>query len=162
MPEIVWISFAEGEKGNVLVTTLGANTHRLEWTIIPIVPTPELYWGDVIETTAQADGTLRFLRIVSRGSFRHSMFLLSQAFLDSAEFTTFCNAVDNAGGKWERVMGGLVFVHIPDSSSFNAEVELERHMASLERQTRSRKSAKDTLIDFVQRSARRPRRPPGR
>ena len=74
-PEILHISFVDAESQTVAVTLLRPNVYRLEWTPLIIwgdeEPGLELYLGDIIETQMQADGTLRFLRVLERSQFRH-------------------------------------------------------------------------------------------
>ncbi len=46
--------------------------------------------------------------------------------VESEEFKAFCDDVMQAGGMWERALGGIVIVHVPPDSSFDPETEIER------------------------------------
>ncbi len=50
--------------------------------------------------------------------------MVPQLFVDSPQFEEFVAKVVAEGGTWERVMGGMLFVHLPKSSLFDPEVEL--------------------------------------
>lgn len=133
-PEILHISFVDAESQTVAVTLLRPNVYRLEWTPLIIwgdeEPGLELYLGDIIETQMQADGTLRFLRVLERSQFRHYDWLVPKGFLDSVQCTEFGDAVEVAGGRWEGLMGGWLLVHVPFASPFDVETELNRCIAT--------------------------------
>jgi hypothetical protein len=49
-----WISFAAESKQTMVVTPLGGNLYRLEWT--PLLVEQELFLRDVIEAETQENG----------------------------------------------------------------------------------------------------------
>jgi len=123
------LSFSDGGNETIPLSVISSNIFRLEGTPVWEIE-PELYFGDSIEVEPQTDGTLRFVRLVERGQFRHYRWDIHQQFIDSSQYGEFTAAVEAAGGQWERVMGGFLFVHIPSASSFDAEGEFKRSYKS--------------------------------
>jgi hypothetical protein len=126
------LRFDETADESVEVTTLAPGRFRLEET--PLLGADTVYAGDVIEAQPLRDGTHQFRRVSQRAPLRHSSWLVPPAFVASARFRAFTTAVEAAGGSWERIMGGLLLVHVPEESAFDAEKELDRHLASIGRE----------------------------
>jgi len=53
-----------------------------------------VYWGDVIEVEPTADGRHRWLRVVERGPFDHSGYMVGPTFLQSTYFDIFATALE--------------------------------------------------------------------
>lgn len=115
----------------VLVTPLGSDLYRLEET--PLSPgldseVPDddlLLWrGDTIEADALEGGALRYRGIAAKSPWRHLLWILAKDTFDSGAFDSFTEALDRSGGDWERVMGGVVLVHLPPDSTFDPVAEL--------------------------------------
>jgi hypothetical protein len=124
-PKIHRLNFGDGGDETVLLNVISSNIYRLEST--PVWTERELYFGDAIEIEPQTGGTLRFVRLVERGQFRHYSWFLHKEFIESSQYVEFTAAVEGVGGQWERVMEGLFFVHIPSTSYFDAEGEFKRY-----------------------------------
>src|SRR5438093_583616 len=123
------LSFFDGDSETVCVTRLAADCYRLDET--PIFNEEEpVYFGDVLELEPQADGTHRFKRVVEHAPLHHYNWMVPEFFVESPQYGEFCNAVRKAGGAWERVMGGLLLVHVPLNSGFDTEQELDRCIAA--------------------------------
>jgi hypothetical protein len=50
--------------------------------------------------------------------------------VESEECRRFTAAVEVAGGTWQRVFDGFLCVHLPPESTFDAQVEFDRHLAA--------------------------------
>jgi hypothetical protein len=121
---------AQGSE-TALAQPVAPNVYRLEET--PVFANPEedpIYAGDVIEVQSLADGTHRLIRLVERSPMRHSSWAVPKAFAESAEYWRCGAAVEAAGGRWEGGCGGLLWVHLPPDSRFDAEAELSRRIAA--------------------------------
>ena len=118
------LSLCEGESETVQATPVGSNSYRLEETPFGIDEVL-VFRGDIIEASQQADGTHRFVRIVERGRFRHYDWILPTDFLTSRRCAELADAIIREGGSWECLMGCLVFVHLPEASTFDVEKELD-------------------------------------
>jgi hypothetical protein len=94
----------------------------------PLFAPEPLHPGDLILGERLADGTVRFVRLLAREAQRHYSWVLSREFAESPEFARYKAAVEAAGGTWESLFGGIFYVHLPESSSFDAETELASHI----------------------------------
>lgn len=126
----VRISFEEGRVETSYVTPLGKNLYRLEVT--PVLVEIEVSFGDIIEAEMQADGVLRFCRVATRSQWRHWDWLLSKNAVESAAFIALQQAIEEHGGAWERVFGGMFFIHLPPDTSFDPDSAWEQAKAQQE------------------------------
>ncbi len=124
----IQLRFDETSHEGVEVVPLGERRFRLQDT--PVFATDSVFAGDVIEAAPLTDGTHRFVRVLERAPFRHYSWALPRGWSDSPERDTYIAQVEAAGGTWEQVFGGVLFVHIPIESSFDAEAELDRYLKS--------------------------------
>jgi hypothetical protein len=132
MDESVEIELQTENAGEVLsVFPLGGGRFRLEVTPafgdLDDVP---VYAADVIEAEPVAPGIYRFVRVAERAPFQHFSFGIPLSFADSEEFRGFCDDVIAADGGWERVFGGILYVHVPLDSAFDVARQLERRMTA--------------------------------
>ena len=110
----------------VRVTPLPESRYRFEETpFLAMAPEP-LHFGDVVEAELRGDGTHEITRIVERAPLRHYSWVITRQFYESEGYRTFVAAVTAAGGRWERLFGGVFMVHIPQGSSFDAGAELDK------------------------------------
>jgi hypothetical protein len=123
------LRFDEEGHETVIVAELAPGRFRLEVT--PLLGADAIYAGDVIEAHPLRDGTHQFRRVVQRAPLRHWSWLVPCAFVESPRYQAFTTAVEATGGSWESMMGGLLIVHMPEEMAFEAEKELERHLASI-------------------------------
>ena len=120
------IHFAEGgECEEIMVASLASNAYRLEETPLLLETAPELYWGDIIELEVLGNGQYRYVRVIKR-EYTHHSWLLDDTILNSPHLDEFLAAVMATGGNWERILGGMLIVHIPHTSNFDAVAELAR------------------------------------
>lgn len=91
----------------------------------------QLHAGDIIEVEPAENGCFR-ITDVERSDVKHHDFAVPREFIESPEFGRFCDEVAAAGGAWESTMGGLLYVHLPEGSDFDAEAALMRHIALAE------------------------------
>ena len=114
--------------GSVDVVRLSERQFRLEDT--PLLSSEPMYAGDVIETELLADGTHRFLRVVAQAPMRHYSWMVPRGWHDSPRRDAYIAKVEGAGGHWEQFMGGLLYVHLPLESPFDAEGELAQYLGA--------------------------------
>jgi hypothetical protein len=107
----VW--FEDGDSEELLVTALGNDCYRLEESSL----LGEARYRDVIRAIRRADGGLLFHGIETRSDLVTQSWLLSEDILDSTECGSLLCEVMAMGGNWERAFGGLLLVHIPESSA---------------------------------------------
>ncbi len=113
------VSFEAGSEQTMDVTPLEGNLYRLEVT--PVFVEQQLFLGDIIEAETQEDGVLSFRRLVTPSPWCHWQWFLSRATVESPAFEALKEAIEEQGGKWEQVFGGLFFVHLPKESRFDPE-----------------------------------------
>jgi hypothetical protein len=128
-PESLSLTFGEGSRQEGPATCVGRRLYRLGWT--PLFATVEdedveMHWGDVIEVEPTADGRNRFVRVVERGPFDHSDYVVGPAFLQSTYFDVFATALETVGGSWEVPINGLLLTHVPTGGSFDVGEQLLR------------------------------------
>lgn len=122
------LRFDEASHESVTVTRVADRQFRLEHT--PLLSPEPLHAGDVVEADALPDGTHRFRRVVRRGAMRHYSWVVPRAWADSEDRDAYVAKVEATGGRWEQVMGGVLHVHIPTDSDFDAAAELGRYLKS--------------------------------
>lgn len=116
---------------SVGVESLGGGLFRLADT--PMMANTEddpLWAGDVIEAELLPDDTHRLVRVVERSPMRHFSWCVPSFFAGSAEHARFGAAVVAAGGWWESALGGLLWAHVPSTSSFDPVEELSQRIAA--------------------------------
>lgn len=124
----VRLSFEEGSEGGIeYVTPLEKNLYRLDAT--PVFVDVEVSFGDIIEAEVQANGVLRFRRVAVRSPWHHWSWVLSKDTVESAPFQAFQQAIETYGGVWERVFGGVFFVHLPPDTDFDPDAALDQVIA---------------------------------
>jgi hypothetical protein len=126
----VVFEFDEAEEG-LLVTPLGGDRYRLDETPIMLGPDPgipgegpQLWWGDTIEAEGLAAGSLRYRTTVARSPWRHWSWLLPREAIDSSGLSAFTELITKNGGLWERILQGILIVHLPEDSNLDPDAEL--------------------------------------
>jgi hypothetical protein len=102
--------------------------HQFKLTETPLLATVAVHAGDVIEAEPLADGTHRFVRVVDRSPMRHFSWVVPRGWFDSPARDAYLERVEAAGGTWEQISGGVLYVHIPSDSAFDAEAEFDRYL----------------------------------
>ena len=109
----VRLLYEGGDSESALVTRLGANRYRLEENLL----LGEATYHDILEAEAQADGALRYLRVVEPSGLKTESWILPPTLIESPYLTKLLERVDAAGGRWERIYGGVLFVSVPPISA---------------------------------------------
>jgi hypothetical protein len=111
------ISFDQGASfESVLVTSVAPNQYRLEESP---VSAERLRFQDLIEVVPQIDGSLHFLQLIEKSTYRSFDFFLPKKVVESKPLKDLCETIMALGGNWEIAMGGLVFLHIPQEVDFD-------------------------------------------
>ncbi|MCB9882038.1 MAG: DUF4265 domain-containing protein [Planctomycetes bacterium] len=98
------------------VTRIGSRQYRLD--SVPVFA--EGYeFGDVVVADEVEPGHLRVFRIVSRSCWRNFDYCLTAEALDSERIRGALMRVDEIGGYWERIFGGILYVCILPGVDFN-------------------------------------------
>jgi len=116
------------------VVPLGSDRYRLEATPIS---SESVSFGDIIEAGKDSDGYLLFRSLITKSELQSFQWLLSAAVVESPQFAAFCDRIMSEGGMWERVLGGLVFVHLPSSYALDPEKEISRIIKAIEDESSS-------------------------
>jgi len=64
--------------------------------------------------------------------WRHHSWLVARGWTDTQDASSYFAAVAAVGGKHEILAGGLLLVHLPIASPFDAQAELDRYSAESE------------------------------
>ena len=111
---------------STLVTPLGEGRYRLELATLACLSTESARearrlpdYGDVIEAIATAPDYLRFVRIVRRARMKKLTYLVSQATIDAPRFALMLGQVQELGGHWERIFGGVLILYLPRGITFD-------------------------------------------
>jgi hypothetical protein len=107
---------------NMLLTQIGQNLYRIEETPILI---ESASYKDIIEAHLQPDGSLSFRRVVKKAEIKTFEFILSKELIGSERFRLLLDRVTESGGRWERVLGGCVYIHLPLESKLDPEREID-------------------------------------
>jgi hypothetical protein len=108
-PFAVDVCLPDDVRETLFVTPMGGNLFRMEDCSVDCV----VRWHDVIEAEPQADGSLRFLRLHSPSEWMTCVWLLGEDDAESSALSELLDQVMTAGGNWERMLGGILIVHIP-------------------------------------------------
>jgi hypothetical protein len=82
-------------------------------------------YGDVISATPVGELELRFLEVTQKSSFRTACCAISKKYAESPDLPILLEKVQDAGGVWERIFGGLLLVHLPQDSSLDVQHEFD-------------------------------------
>ncbi len=132
MPDIIEITIRvdEGASEGAFVEQVGPRLFRLEDS--PLLANRDedpIHAGDVVEVEPQPDGSYLIVRVAQRSPMRHFNWAVPRVFVESPQYREFTSDVEAAGGAWQGLFGGLLWVHLPPESSFDAEAELSRRIA---------------------------------
>ena len=133
MEELLTIKLRTDESSweSAQVRRAGPDRYQLEQT--PMWSNREddrLFLGDEIRAELLPDGTHLFVGLAARSPLDHFSWAVPRSFVESVHYRRFAEAVEAAGGRWEGMTGGILFVHLPPNVAFNAEAELQGHLAA--------------------------------
>lgn len=104
----VQMIYQNGDSEGLQVTLVGPNLYRLECSSF----FDEAQYHDVVETEAQTDGSLRFVRVVGPSGLKTVYRILSKSQIESPNLARFLNEVASVGGHWERIFDGLLILSL--------------------------------------------------
>jgi hypothetical protein len=81
----------------------------------------KINYGTVVRAMSDEKGELVMTGIAKLSDYKTRKFLLSTYAKDSDFVKRIGDPIIAAGGKWEVVMGGVVFIHILKASSFDLD-----------------------------------------
>ena len=119
------VHFADGSTEQLSLTLLGSGSYRAEESS-PVDDSINL--GDVISAEPINEGGIRFFSVSQKSSYTTLRWTISKSAAESEGLPRFLKQVAEVGGLWEQVMGGLLILHIPQSSSFDAKREFKRQI----------------------------------
>ncbi len=114
------VHFADGSTEQLSLLT-GSGSYRAEESSLV---DDSINLGDVIAN----EGGIRFLSVSQKSSYTTLRWTISKSAAESEGLPRFLKQVAEVGGLWEQVMGGLLILHIPQSSAFDAKREFKRQM----------------------------------
>ena len=95
----------------------------------PVSSMPAAFAGDVVEIRRERDDRHRVVRVLET-RWRHHRWLIAPGWTDTLDASSYFAAVAAAGGRHEILAGGLLLVHLPIASPFDAQAELDRYSSS--------------------------------
>ena len=91
----MWFHDGIFPRGETLMSTpAGPNLHRMEESSI----LGEASYQDVVETDLRADGSLRFLRVITASGLKTAAWILSQTLIESSGLSALLDGVMAVGG----------------------------------------------------------------
>ena len=103
--------FPDGVSELLMVSPIDSDHFRLEESAIAILG--EAYYHDVIRASVRGDGALEFHGITERSGLLTQDWILSKDIIESPGLRLILDYLMSIGGNWERVLGGLLLVHVP-------------------------------------------------
>lgn len=110
------------------VQKVGRNHFRLLSTplVLGAEEDPPLKYGDVLELQRTGDLRFRYRGRAEVGDFESRNYLLTRGFTQSDAFGELTDHVVAAGGEWEVIAGGLLWVHVPREKAADTLREVSR------------------------------------
>ena len=87
-------------------------------------------FGDTIEADEDGAGRLSFCRVVGPTPYRTWSWMVSRVTAESGELRAFLSEVERSGGRWERVAGSRLLVHLPRNAAFDPEAAWQRALGA--------------------------------
>jgi hypothetical protein len=84
--------------------------------------------GDVIAAELSGDRGIRFINVSRKSSYVTLRWVISKKAADSVGLSAFLKQVTEVGGLWERALGGVLILHLPQASAFDADREFKRQI----------------------------------
>jgi hypothetical protein len=122
-PTVFCVNLEQGLSENLSLTALGCGRYRAEESSI----FSEINFGDVIEAEPSPDGGIRLVRVIEQSSLVTLRWLIPQGVAESEGLSQFLEKVTAVGGRWERALGGLLILHLPNASGFDAHSEFKQY-----------------------------------
>jgi Domain of unknown function (DUF4265) len=111
------------------LTPLGSERYRVEESSLA---NDSINLGDVIAGSQIDEGKIKFLNVVQKSSYVTLRWIISKSAAESDGLTRFLKQVNGVGGLWERVLGGVLILHLPHETAFDAarEFKLQTNVSS--------------------------------
>ena len=103
--------------------------HRVRLLESPLASDPAMFSGDILEIRHEAADTYRVVRVLETPN-RHHSWIVPSNWPSSDDAAAYFTSVAAAGGHHEILAGGVLFVHLPVETSFDASAELDRYLSS--------------------------------
>ncbi len=116
------VHFADGLTEQLSLTSLGSGSYRLEESSFF---DDSINLGDVIAAEPIDEGRIRFVSVLGKSSYVTLRWAISKKVAESEGLTRFLEQVAAVGGLWEQAMGGMLILHLPQGSAFDAEGEFK-------------------------------------
>jgi hypothetical protein len=114
---------------SVPITKVGQDLYRLE--AVPVF-VEGAGFRDIVEAEHVGEGKLRVRRVAERSGWRMYYFLVPPWKIDGEAGQALLPRLEELGGHWERVLGGLLLVCIPPGLDLDP-TEWVRAFSSIER-----------------------------
>jgi len=118
------VHLEQGLSESLSFTLLGSGLYRAEESSIA---SESINLGDVIEAEPGPDNGIRFVRVIEKSPLMTLRWLIPQDAAESKGLGPFLAKVDAVGGRWERALGGLLFLHLPHACGFDADREFKHY-----------------------------------
>ena len=126
-PRVYAVRFADGITEELSLTPLGSGTYRLEESALIHDP---INLGDIIAAESISEDEIEFVGVSEKSPYETLRWLIAKNLTESEGLPRFLERVVEAGGLWERALGGLLILHIPRPSAFDAEREFKLQMGN--------------------------------
>jgi hypothetical protein len=121
---VIDVQLEQGLSESLSFTLLGSGRYRAEESSIA---SESINLGDVIEAEPGPDNGIRFVRVIEKSPLMTLRWLIPQDAAESEGLGQFLAKVDALGGRWERALGGLLFLHLPQACGFDADREFKQY-----------------------------------
>jgi hypothetical protein len=111
MTETLHIAFDDTTSEDLDVERVGELRYRLLMT--PLSAPASARLGDEVELTRSPDGKLKFVRVTNSSPLITAEWFLSETMFRDPGLVELLTDVRRVGGEWERVFGGILFLHLP-------------------------------------------------
>ncbi|HVS72722.1 MAG TPA: hypothetical protein VHQ47_15810 [Phycisphaerae bacterium] len=111
---------SERVTASALVTRVGEDLYRLE--AVPMVESAG--FRNLIEADRVDEKKLRFRRVVQKPNWRVFDLLLARGSFESEKIQKVLRHVEEVGGHWERVFGGLLFICLSPDVAWDPTVDV--------------------------------------
>jgi hypothetical protein len=105
----VRISFHGDDYEDLLATPIDGNVYLAEESSL----LGEVQYHDVMEAETQPDGTLHFLRVLSRSGLKTEYRIVPESYFATDSLSQYLSKVMTIGGNWEKTFGGVLVLHLP-------------------------------------------------
>ena len=105
----VMLEGRSGDAASVDLERLGPRTYRV--ASVPL--TEGVGFRDVIEAEETEPGELKLVRVVERSGWSTTSYAVAEGAMESPGLRARLAQVEAAGGRWETLFGGLLFICLP-------------------------------------------------